>query len=483
MNVKTFQADSCLGENAELRTVLSQLQRAPMELIRPILDLGCSADGLAEDDHRIRLVNGMCMVVILMMSAFVIFDTFRGAWIEVIGDLVTILLFFVPLGLSYARRKVAAGMVTAVFALAGATLNLYLLGHTDLGIAIFFIAACSSCVIFSVRQRWLITGFIMVGFAGVFFFFGNDTPAFSPRAVLRPEEVRYLNMLAIAIFVVGIFLHGNIETTKFVRRFREALRINQLTMQQAQANARLASLGEFAAGVAHEINNPLAIIQGSAFILKRKAASGQVDPAELEKHLAKITETVERISKITVGMLAFARQPESGVASGEVDLKKLVDGIVVFFNDLARSHHVTAMVSGDMNPGLVTGQAGWVQQIIMNFLSNAKYAVLAAAKLPNAPEMLPIEIRVARRGDLVCVDIADWGTGISPEIESRLMEPFFTTKPVGSGTGLGLSISKGLAQSMGGDVSIESLKSPTIFRLSLRAMAEHPVPEPAKLIS
>lgn len=235
---------------------------------------------------------------------------------------------------------------------------------------------------------------------------------------------------------------------------------NKLREQEGKAHytAKLASLGEMAAGIAHEINNPLTIIQGSASIVQKLIEVEPADKESIRILLEKLIQTTNRISKIILSLKALSRSGEHDPFE-DVDLSKLLDQCIDICQsrcDRAGIRLKTPQFSG---PVLFKGREVQLSQVILNLLSNAIDAV------KNLPDPW-IEISYQKSDKKLEIFVTDSGPGVPQEIRKKIMEPFFTTKDVNQGTGLGLSISKTIADSHQGElVLLDGTKS--TFKLCL----------------
>jgi signal transduction histidine kinase/CheY-like chemotaxis protein len=236
------------------------------------------------------------------------------------------------------------------------------------------------------------------------------------------------------------------------------LHVLRARAERARVNARLAeadrlaAVGTLAAGVAHEINNPLAYLLGGLEYLQRElsalapALAGRAD--ELREVVAEMRTGGERIRHIVRDLKTFSRADEE--TSAEVDLRRLAESSLhLAGHELARR----ARVVRDLGPvPPVRANEGRIGQVLLNLLVNAAQAL---------PEGTPgaHEVRVATRTDgagRAVIEVSDTGPGIAPEIQGRIFEPFFTTKPQGVGTGLGLWISRNIVAAAGGTLEVES---------------------------
>lgn len=240
----------------------------------------------------------------------------------------------------------------------------------------------------------------------------------------------------------------------------------EMEIQLAQAG-KMAAVGQLAAGIAHEINNPLATVASSAEILSGLAHSDGVTAngglESLRRHLDKIEQNVYRVKGIIQNLLAFARREDEGFEA--VDLAALLDDTarLVRGSASARGCEIRRAAS-DGIPPLAHSKPRLLQQAFLNLLLNAMDAMATGGKVE-------ISLKSGRdpdRGDGIQVAVADTGCGISPEHLPRIFEPFFSTKPVGKGTGLGLYLVHRIVETLGGTISVASAPGEgTVFRLWL----------------
>lgn len=282
-----------------------------------------------------------------------------------------------------------------------------------------------------------------------------------PRAeVLRAwytlkSELFYLFLGSIVVIVlIVIRLSGTV-----VQRIRRSDERGQLAFREMEHTHKLSSIGRLAAGVAHEINNPMAIIDQKTGLLRDLVESRDEVPQK-ERILSltdSVLQAVDRCRTITHRLLGFARRME--VENEALDLNQLVKEVLGFLEKEAmfRSIDIQLSLAGDLPR--ISSDRGQLQQVFLNILTNAFAAVEDGGR---------IEI-VTREKDResVTVTIQDNGSGMSEETLRRIFEPFFTTK-TDYGTGLGLSITYGIIKKLGGDIDVESkLGRGTTFTVSL----------------
>ena len=228
---------------------------------------------------------------------------------------------------------------------------------------------------------------------------------------------------------------------------------------------RMAALGTLAAGIAHEINNPLAYVHGSLEIAE--ASLAKFTPASLNRTrqaLAIAREGIDRVRTIAADLKAFSRAP--GPAIEPVDVHAVLDSTLTLAMSQIRQRARLVKEYGDVPPA--RANSARLGQVFLNLFLNA---VEAIPEGQYASQLIRVRTRV--QGDRIVVEIADSGVGIPPEVVPRIFDPFFTTKPIGSGTGLGLAICHRIVSDLGGSIEVESLprEAPvrTAFRVSLPA--------------
>ena len=238
---------------------------------------------------------------------------------------------------------------------------------------------------------------------------------------------------------------------------------------------RLASVGTLAAGVAHEINNPLAYVMSNLDMAIEEiqgslGASSYVPTKELEEMLVEAREGAERVSKIVRALRTFSRADEERRTS--IELRPTLElAINMTFNEI---RHRAKLVKNYGETPPIEADAARLGQVFVNLLVNAAQAIPLGAADAN-------EIRITTSTDptgRAVVEVRDTGAGIPDQLLGRIFDPFFTTKPVGVGTGLGLSICHSIMTAMGGDISVSSeVGRGTIFQVVIPAApAAQPAP-------
>ena len=218
------------------------------------------------------------------------------------------------------------------------------------------------------------------------------------------------------------------------------------TFRQLVMSEKLASIGEITAGVAHEINNPVAVIQGNVDVM-RMTLGAAADPIQTELDL--IDNQVMRIGAIVGKLLQFARPSEFGTFAEHVDVAAVVRDCLVLVDHVISKQEIRVLTQFDAAP-CVRIDPGELQQVVINIIINASQAMAGRGTLAISLNAASPE---GQHG--TALRIADTGPGIPPERIDHIFDPFFTTKP-GEGTGLGLSISQTLIQRAGGRITVRN---------------------------
>ena len=257
--------------------------------------------------------------------------------------------------------------------------------------------------------------------------------------------------LTVQTKVAGV---GHVLTAKDVTDLRNSEK------QLVQAS-KLATLGEMATGIAHELNQPLGVIRMASANSIKRIEKGHVDGAYLAKKLARIEEQTERAAQIINHMRVFGRQ-----ADGQMEPFDLRDALLEM-TSLARAQlqnlDVGLRTIVPEDSAFVVGEKVMFEQVLLNVISNARDAITASGRTDG---VVTVEASFdTAKGHLI--EIRDNGGGIPEAVLDKLFEPFFTTKEPGKGTGLGLSISFGTIRDMSGAISATNLEDGACFRISL----------------
>jgi signal transduction histidine kinase len=230
---------------------------------------------------------------------------------------------------------------------------------------------------------------------------------------------------------------------------------------------KLAALGELAAGIAHEINNPLAIIGQEAELLQCSVQDGDLRFAELDDCLSEILRQVERCGKITSGMLDIARNRQA--VPQFTDVNQVVQDVVSLASREADRCGIDIVTTCAPNLPGIYSDPPLIKQVVLNLLNNAVQAIRFTMDGPAGTDHGTalddraggsIFVATGRWNDRehsgVCIGVRDTGPGMSREVCDKIFNPFYTTKPPGKGTGLGLSISLRIVEQLGGSIDVRS---------------------------
>ncbi len=291
------------------------------------------------------------------------------------------------------------------------------------------------------------TPFILMGSARL----GNPLSNWISR---RSELIWFLSITVVAVFIIIVY-----RSKYMVNRLRASDERQAKAFHNIEYTSKMATIGRMAASVAHEINNPLAIINEKAGLLKDMVNFTPEFPKK-EKSLGLLTAiegSVERCSKVTHRLLGFSRRMD--IRKELIDLEHLMKEVVGFIGKEADHRNITIDYHIGENIPSIESDRGQLQQVFLNIVNNGVAAVSDGGK---------IDIHVnSKNHNFVTITIADNGHGIPKENLKNIFEPFFSTKGE-FGTGLGLSITKDIIEKLGGTIDVKSeLKKGTSFTVTL----------------
>jgi signal transduction histidine kinase len=262
-----------------------------------------------------------------------------------------------------------------------------------------------------------------------------------------PESEDYLTPIKSQDEIGAIFNHFNELKRRLLQSRQDFLK----AQKQVYHAEKLASIGRFASGMAHEINNPLNGIQSCLYSIKREPENIQ----QTMEYLELATEGLNHIEMVVRKLLGFARKQSPGMAP--VNLLKEAQTVLGLLDFKLNREHIEFVIKESGEVPAITGDAHLIQELIMNLVLNSFDAVVEKQEQSLEPYEARIDLSLGISGEDVLLRIRDNGPGIPEEHIEHLFDPFFTTKEQGKGTGLGLSVAMGIAQAHGGSISVRSL--------------------------
>jgi signal transduction histidine kinase len=258
------------------------------------------------------------------------------------------------------------------------------------------------------------------------------------REVFTSSEIELIEMLMAHTAIA-------LKNSRLYQSVHEQMAELQRTQQQLVQSAKLAAIGELAAGVAHEINNPLTVVLGYAELLLRDVPEGSRDHGRLSK----IRNETTRASRIMQDLLSFARRREPKREA--LDVHDVLRRVMELLNAKLTTARVEPELIFDPDVPAIIGDADQLAQVFLNLVGNA------ADAMPDGGVVTVETMTMTWDGQpCVAIRVKDRGVGMTPEQLEKIFEPFYTTKPEGQGTGLGLPISLGIVRKHGGSLTVES---------------------------
>ena len=251
--------------------------------------------------------------------------------------------------------------------------------------------------------------------------------------------------LVLALFAGAVCIGSALVLVRRVRRGERAVHELDLRLIQSQ---KLAAIGELSSGIAHEINNPLAIIAQELDLVRDISGAAELtaaDLAEAKDSLDEIGKQVDRCRQITHKLLNFARKMDPVLQEEALD--RVIEDMALLVEREAMGRGVEIVRDYALGLPPVRTDVPLLRQVVLNLLTNALHATPAGGTITLSTRQVGSRARIM---------VADTGTGIAPENLAKIFNPFFTTKEPGQGTGLGLSLSHGIVERLGGAITVAS---------------------------
>ncbi len=286
-------------------------------------------------------------------------------------------------------------------------------------------------------------------------------PAIFGRHESWEGEVEFLNAKTeeiVPIWQKTFCSLGSDGKPQYVAFFATDLRTKRRAEAAIVHSSKMASLGQMAAGIAHEVNNPITIIHGTAGLLKRAVQGETRDLGKITQGLERIEKTALRISRIIKGLRMFSRSGESDPPVSTA-LRAILDETLDLCQERFRDYAIDLRIE-EIPEISIRCRPTQISQVLLNLLNNSFDAVQREAERW-------VEIGFTSVDGRVRVSVTDSGPVLSEETQRRLMEPFFTTKEPGKGTGLGLPISRGIVEEHGGKLVFDRERKNTCFAIEL----------------
>lgn len=282
------------------------------------------------------------------------------------------------------------------------------------------------------------------------------------KLLLVLKKNRNVAFSTYALFLFYLFLIWWLSA----RKHKSELMLKE-TEAKLSAAAKMSALGEMAGGMAHEINTPLAIIKMNAEIMQELIDEEQIDRATIKEKMSVSVQTVQRIAAIVQALRMFSRD---GSQDGFelATLKKIVDDTLILCSEKLKDHNVR-LTTLNLSPDIfIRCRPVQISQVLLNLISNACDAI-------DSLDEKWIRLEFQSDSENILIRVTDSGHGIDENVQSRLFQPFFTTKEVGAGTGLGLSMSRGIIESHDGTLTLDRSNPHTSFVIKLPTPIERKI--------
>jgi nitrogen-specific signal transduction histidine kinase len=436
----------------------------PLNWFKRLSDVGTSELLDRDVNKRITLCNRMSLIAFSAMAVFAALEFQLDMEVLAKLDVILSVLFLIPLYLNHRQLYQAARIIfffistLYIFccsAMQGEGSGIYLA---------FFTIICLPWVLFTgpLRLQWFFTFIPLCLYTWLLL---TDFRPFPQLPEYPTPPSYFIFAIFTAFFLCMCLLRFLDEIHKDYNRRLELL-LAKVVEQQEQLvmNSKMAALGEMAAGLAHEINNPLTVIQlaSNQFLKVETAAEQQI---LLERGVTNIQRAVARISRIVEAFRRFADKSKAEDLS-EIPINQIVDEALNLCRELIEDKGVRLHVEKDEKNSDCRCNPKSLTQVLLTLIHNSlDFVSVESSKDPS------ICIRTFCAADYCELEVSDNGPGIPQQIRHRIFEPFFTTKPIGSGVGLGLSLARGLIVSQHGSLEYRPSANGACFVIRLQAVS------------
>jgi signal transduction histidine kinase len=403
---------------------------------------------------HIRLTNGLLAFFLVGGVIQTLMFVLGGSYDLALFNSTSLLIFGGSLLLMRSGRTHLARLIVLVGGVIGAYWISSLSGlETDFHVALL-LAAIFSVFVFPLEDRkYILFGFVLSLAAYLLLEVTDFRPLFGTASQLAQPMVRATRVTSFVL--VWALLLACVEFyARNTRRYQETL----------VQSAKMAALGQMAAGISHEINNPLSAVQVMSEKLAELARRGNVTLEELAPIAETLEKKVFRMSGIIHGLVAFSRESRDDPQSA-VEVRQLVQSTLDFCKAGIHAGGIELRVAPPSEGLVFSGHESEISQVLLNLINNS----VDALTTQDGRSSGWIEIAARKADPWIEIAVTDSGPGIRDQVARYIFDPFFTTKPVGKGTGLGLSIARGIVQRHGGQLLYDPASPRTRFVVKLPA--------------
>ncbi len=418
--------------------------------LREISEWGVGPDTTVEQAHHYRLTNTLLLFMFFASIVETVICFASGA-IQA-GILNSTAPFVFGGGLLMMRAgytMIARIFVLSVCFIAGYAISASL-GPDSYFQFIFLFASAFAIIFFSVSEKFLLALGIIVPIVSLAFLEITDyKPVLGmSRATLSDSQLGVMRQGTMVVIWTTMIIH-----------FMYFVRGRRKLQEQLISSAKMVGMGRMAAGIAHEVNNPLQLIVSRAERVQLAVNQPNIKVDEVTKDTEQILKVAMRIASIIKGLLALSRDASVDEMT-DVEVRAVLSSSLDYCRARLEAKNIEVKVCEIPSAWAVRGRSTQLSEVLLNVLNNAHDAVLASKEKW-------IEIQVRADDSWIEFSVSDSGSGVDPKVRHKIFDPFFTTKPVGEGTGLGLAISQGIVVNHGGQIFLDSASAPTRFVIRL----------------